>query len=161
MMESFIIYQATDRRKMVALKLIDDILWITHFILIGGYTGALTNLFAIFREIVFYFKGKKKWATSPVWAFIFSAVFISCAPLSWAGIFSIFPVIGSVISTWVFWVNKTEVGKLMMIPVLICYLIYAVVYSSYSSIVSQLIILASIAVFFIKRSRQKDKSKTE
>ena len=49
MVESFFIFQVTDRRKMVALKLLDDLLWVTHFILIGGYTAALTTGIAVFR----------------------------------------------------------------------------------------------------------------
>ena len=75
MLESFFIFQVADRRKMVLLKLVDDVLWIVHFILIGGYTGALTTTVALFREIVFYFRGEKKWASSLLWAVGFSIVF--------------------------------------------------------------------------------------
>ena len=60
MVESFVIYQVTDRKKMVVLKLLDDVLWVIHFILIGGYTAMLTTGIAVFREIIFYFKGNKK-----------------------------------------------------------------------------------------------------
>ena len=31
MVEAFVIYQVTDRKKMVALKLLDDVLWATLF----------------------------------------------------------------------------------------------------------------------------------
>lgn len=148
MVESFFIFQVTNRRKMVALKLLDDILWATHFILIGGYTAALTTSIAIFRECIFYHKGSKKWASSIGWAAFFSLAFAACAPLTWTNIFSIFPAAASVVSTWVFWVSKTKTAKLIQLPSAVCMLVYSTVYSSYSGILTQIITIASIAIFF-------------
>ena len=152
MVESFFIFQANDRRKMVLLKLIDDVLWIIHYTLIGGYTGALTTGIAVFREIVFYCKGQKKWADSILWVVGFSVLFAACAPLTWVNAFSLFPTVASVISTWVFWINRTETAKLVQIPSVICSLVYLIVYSSYAGILAQIITLASIAVFFIRKA---------
>jgi len=158
MIESFFIFQVTDRRKMVLLKLLDDVLWIIHFVLIGGYTGALTTTVAIFREIIFYFRGEKKWASIPLWAVGFSIVFAACAPLSWTGIFSIFPATASVISTWVFWMKKTETAKLLQVPSAVCTLVYTLVYSSYSGTLAQIITLSSIGLFFIRKAIRKPKN---
>ena len=152
MVESFFIFQVSDRRKMVALKLIDDVLWVTHFLLIGGYTAALTTGIAVFREIVFYFKGDKKWASGIRWAFIFSLAFAACAPLTWKNIFSIFPSAASVVSTWVFWVNKTERAKLIQLPSAICMFVYSAAYLSYSGMLTQIITIASIALFFGRKA---------
>lgn len=151
MIESFFIYQASDRRKMVVLKLIDDVLWVTHFILIGGYTAALTTGFAIFREIIFYYKGIKKWASSPWWAAGFSALFLACAPLTWSGIFSLFPCIASSLATVGFWINKTSFGKIIHLTVAIFMLVYSVVFHSYAAIFNQGIVIVSIAIFFARK----------
>lgn len=158
MVESFFIFQVTDRKKMVALKLVDDVLWVTHFILIGGYTAALTTGIAVFREIVFYFKGNKKWASSIFWAFLFSLAFAACAPLTWTNIFSLFPATASIVSTWVFWVNKTEAAKIIQLPSALCMLVYSIVYSSYSGALTQLITVVSIALFFTRYLINKKKS---
>ncbi len=160
MVESFFIFQVTDRRKMVTLKLFDDLLWVTHFILIGGYTAALTTGIAVFREVIFYFKGNKKWASSTWWAIVFSLAFAICAPLTWVNIFSIFPATASVVSTWVFWINKTKVAKLIQLPSAICMFVYSIVYSSYSGILTQIITIASI-VFFFERSFMKKETNDE
>lgn len=164
MIESFFIYQIADRRKMVAAKLIDDVLWVTHFLLIGGYTGALTTGIAIFREIVFYFRGERKWASSVWWAVGFSILFASCAPLTWSNIFSIFPATASVVSTWVFWVKDTTLGKLIQLPSAVCMFIYDIVCRSYSGTLTQIITLTSIILFFVKKrakSNKKDAEKEE
>lgn len=151
MVEGYFIFQFTERRKMVVLKLVSDLLWITHFLLIGGYTATLTTGIAVFREVIFYFKGSKKWAASFWWAIIFSLLFVACVPLTWQNIFSIFPAVASILATWCFWVNKTEVGKIIQLPSTLCMLIYNIVYSSYSGVVNQLITVCSIVVFFVKK----------
>lgn len=157
MLESFFIFQVTDRRKMVLFKLVDDVLWVTHFLLIGGYTAALTTGIAVFREIVFYFKGEKKWASS-IWVAVgFSIVFAACAPLTWKNIFSIFPAAASVVSTWVFWITKTDIGKLIQLPSAVCMLVYNIVYSSYSGILTQFITIASICTFFGKKFLKRNR----
>jgi hypothetical protein len=161
MCESFFIFQVTDRRKMLALKLLDDLLWITHHILIGGYTAALTTSIAVFREIIFYYKGRKPWASNVLWAIGFSLVFAACAPLTWVNIFSIFPAMASVVATWSFWVNKTNVTKLIQLPSAVCMFIYCIVYSSYSGVLTQIITIISIALFFarsfIKKGEENEK----
>ena len=160
MVESFFIFQVTDRRKMVALKLLDDLLWVTHFILIGGYTAALTTGIAVFREIIFYYKGKRKWASSIFWAIGFSAAFAACAPFTWVDIFSIFPAAASVVSTWVFWVNRTKTAKLIQLPSAVCMFIYNIVYSSYSGMLTQIITILSIAIFFagVKKTQEQERA---
>ena len=159
MLEAFFIFQVTDRRKMVALKLLDDLLWTTHFLLIGGYTAALTSAIAVFRELIFYYKGKKRWAESVWWAMGFTALFAACAPLTWANAFSIFPALASAISTWSFWVNRSERIKLLQIPGSVCSFIYNVVYSSYSGILTQIITLLSIVIFFVRAAVKKQRSR--
>ena len=162
MVESFFIFQVSDRRKMVAMKLLDDVLWVAHFILIGGYTGALTTGIAIFREIVFYYKGSKKWADSVLWAFGFSLTFLLCAPLTWVNVFSIFPALASAMSTWTFWVNKTERAKLIQLPCTLCMLVYTTVCFSYSGMLTQAITITSIFIYFIRIFIKKRKQmKTE
>lgn len=155
MIESFFIFQVTDRRKMVAMKLLDDLLWVTHFILISEYTAALTTGIAVFREIIFYHRGKQKWASSILWAVGFSVAFAACAPFTWVDIFSIFPAAASVVSTWVFWVNRTKTAKLIQLPSAVCMFIYSIVYSSYSGLLTQIITIVSIAIFFarVKKTR--------
>ena len=149
MLESFFIFQVSERKKMVILKLIDDFLWVAHFLLISGYTAALTTSVAVIREIIFYYKGSKKWANSKWWAIGFSFIFLLCSLLTWTNIFSLLPALASAISTWVFWVDKTNHGKIIQIPCVILMFIYCFVFSSYSGILTQLITFISIIIYFI------------
>lgn len=158
MIESFFIYQVSERKKMVALKLLDDVLWVLHFLLIGGYTAALTTGIAIFREIVFYFRGEKKWASHTAWLIGFLLAFAACAPLTWQNIFSLFPAAASVVSTLSFWVKRTEVGKTILFPSVLCMFVYDIVYLSYSGIITQFVSIASIVIYFVRYFLKKKHS---
>ncbi len=122
MIESFFIYQTSSRKRMVALKLVDDVLWVTHFVLIGGYNAAATTGVAVVREIVFYFKADKGRS---------NGVFLP-------------------ISTWVFWIDDEKKAKLIQLPSACCMLVYDVVVASYSGTLTQFVTVASIAVYFIR-----------
>lgn len=146
---SFFIFQQKERKKVISLKLLDDVLWATHFYLLGGFTGSYTTIVAIFREIVFYNKDKK-WAKSKFWIVLFTAFFVAVGVISWDGIYSIFPVINSTLSTMGFYSNSTKRTKLFILPGALGMAVYSLKYHSASSLLAQVITLFSIAVFFLR-----------
>ncbi len=79
--ESLFIFLAKKREHILILKLINDVLCIINFTLLGTYTAAILNLIAVFREIVFYLKNKRKWASNKAWLFVFLALMM-LSPLS-------------------------------------------------------------------------------
>lgn len=146
---SFFIYQQKDRKKVIALKLTDDILWATHFYMLGGFTNSYATIVAIFRELIFYNK-EKKWAKNKLWIAAFTIFFVVVGIVSWDGIYSIFPVINSTLSTIGFWSNSTKRTKLLILPGALGMAVYSVRYHSFSSLLAQIITLLSIAVFFLR-----------
>lgn len=148
--ESFFIYQTYSRKRMVALKLVDDVLWVTHFVLIGGYNAAATTGVAVVREIVFYFKADKGRSNGVFLPIAFSVVFAVCAIPGWRGAESLLPSAASIASTWVFWIDDEKKAKLIQLPSACCMLVYDVVVASYSGTLTQFVTVASIAVYFIR-----------
>lgn len=155
MIESFFIYQASDRKKMVALKLLDDVLWVTHFVIIGGYNAAMTTGVAIFRELIFYHKADKKWANTLLWPIAFSVIFAACSIPGWKGVSSLLPSAASIASTWVFWINNEKLAKLIQLPSAGCMLVYDIACRSYSGTLTQFVTLASIAIYFLRCVKAK------
>ena len=96
--ESVFIFISNKREKILIFKLIDDALWFTNMVLMGAYTGAVLNAIAIVREIIFFNRGKKKWATHKFWLFFFMIVMLVSPVLTWAGPVSILPAMGSCVA---------------------------------------------------------------
>lgn len=153
---SFFIFQQKERKKVLSLKLLDDVLWATHFYLLGGFTNSYTTIVAIFRECIFYNKDKA-WAKNKIWIAIFTIFFVVVGITSWDGIYSIFPVINSTLSTVGFWSNSTKRTKLLILPGAMGMALYSIKYHSMSSLLAQVITLLSIAVFFVREYKLKHK----
>ncbi len=161
MLVSFVIYQQSNRGRMVFWKLVTDVLWATHFFLIGGLTAALTTAMAISREIVFYNKDKK-WGKSPLWAVLFVLTFAAAAALTWEDVFSLLPSCGSIIATFAYWQSDSKRAKILLVPTAICMFVYNLYNCSYAGVANEVITLISLLIYFIRAkkacSRESERS---
>ncbi len=76
-------FQQKTQRGIVAFQLVNHVLWMTHFLLLGAYAGCILNAIGIFRCIVFSLRGEHKWARHPAWYALFAALLVGAAAFSW------------------------------------------------------------------------------
>ena len=119
--QSLFIFTAKKRGTILILKLINDVLNIINFTMLGTYTGAVLNVIAVLRESIFYLKDKQKWANSKIWLFVFLALMM-LSPLSvvldpsrsaterWI---QILPAMGSSLAVIGLYMNKEQVIRLL------------------------------------------------
>ncbi len=159
MATEFCIYQHNKKKHMVLTKLTADVLWASHFLLIGGMTAAMTIGLAILRDIVCYFSHSRTWAKSKVWMYLFCGGFLACGILTWKGIYSLFPPFCSIISTLAFWAPSPKRTKILQIPATSIMLAYNIIAHSISGAVASIIILSSIIVSFVRSLINKAREK--
>lgn len=96
-------FQQKTQKRIVFFQLLCNVLWTTHFFLLpNALAGAMLNSIGVLRGIVFYFRTDKKWAQSPVWYGVFSALFIGAAIFSWLGgdgAWALLPMMGMLCTT--------------------------------------------------------------
>lgn len=155
MFVSFFIYQQNKRSNMVAIKLITDILWATHFYVIGSITAMVTTTIAIVREVVFY--NTKKGIAVRLWIAVFSVVFLLSAVVTWKSIFSLLPALSSVITTTGFAETNPKRMKIMIIPATVGMFIYNLNCKSIAGIINEILTMVSIISFFAIRYYKKRK----
>ena len=146
---SFVMFQQTNRKRLIFCKFIMDLLWIAHFIILGGYTIVCTTSISVFREIVFINKDKP-FFKSKIWLLIFVSLYISALFFTWEGIFSVFPVMSSVAATVSFWIDSVKKTKTISLFVSISQIIYSIARNSYSAITNELVTISSIIISFIR-----------
>lgn len=56
--------QQKTRRALLICKLVADILWFAHYMLIGAYSGAGICVVAVFRELIFIQRRNKNGRTA-------------------------------------------------------------------------------------------------
>ncbi len=149
----FLMFQQTDRKKLIFCKLIIDFLWIIHFALLGGYTIVCTTSIAVFRELVFINRDKPFFKSS-IWLWLFIVLYAVTPIFTWEGIYSIFPVISSIIATVSLWIKSVKKTKAISLLVSSSQLIYEVALNSYSAMTYEIATIISILISFF-RTRDK------
>ena len=116
---SLIIYQCKTRKGILAFKLVQDVSWLTHYLLIAAFPAAATSSLCICRGLIFYHSDKKI-GKSPLWLPLFLCLYALSAALTWKNAFSIFPAISSSLSTVAFWMKKPHYTKIISIFASLC-----------------------------------------
>ena len=144
-----IIYQQKSGKKLVFWKLISDVLWALQYIMLGAYSGAAVAVIGIFREIVFY-NNDKKWARSRLWLLFFICVSVLSGILTFKSVFSLLPMVASVLSILGFWRKSPSLSRVLAFPISASMLTYDIYAVSYMGIVNEVLTIIS-AIIGIKR----------
>lgn len=153
---AYFVFFFNDRRKMLITKTVTDILWTVHLIMMGAVSGAIINGICIVRGIAFLNKEKVKKAGIIV-PILFSAVMLISSALSWNGIISLLPAIGSTLGVIGYWCNKPENMRRVIFPGLVLWLIYCISVGSVPSTINNAISIISIIITEIRCRKKLNK----
>ena len=92
------LYQFNSMKKVLKTKMVMDVLWAMHYLLLGATSAFAVNAICLVRECVFI-NDDKKIFKSRIWLWIFIAFNIISAILTWKGYFSILPAMTSTLAT--------------------------------------------------------------
>lgn len=153
---SVIIYQQKTRSRLLIFKGIADILWITHYLLLGAYTGAAVTGVALVRELLF-FKTDRRSRRGKIALVCFLCISVCSSILTWGSVFSIFALMGSLISIVSFWVGEPKLSRILSYPISACMLTYGVSNGSTAVLVNEILTMLS-STYYILRYDRKGKS---
>lgn len=151
-------YQFKSGRGMILCKTAGDLVYVLHYLLLGGYSGCVTLAVSVVSQTACSFRGRKKWADWRGWRWLFTAVLIAACLLVWRTSFRPVPCISAMVSmgsvsmtTW------TGNARVMRLNKLLCagpfWIIYAAMTRSISGVLCETIGMASAAVA-LRRNRQ-------
>lgn len=120
---SLIIYSRKTRSRILAFKLVQDVCWFVHYLLLGAYSAAATSFLCISRSVV-YANNHRKFFASKIWLFVYVMLYAASAVLTWKSVFSIFPAISSILSSIGFWLKTPRRTKIVSIFASLCSLVY-------------------------------------
>ena len=154
---SFFILLSRKRSRMIGVKLTTDVLWSANYFLKGAiaFSGCAQNAIAIIRDSVFYLKGKKKWASSPVWLWVFLLFFATMPLYTWAGYHSLIPPTASVLATLGFYFNDPHHTRVINLFAQSMMIAYAVIVMNWFAIVCSSVTLISAVIGLIVDYRVK------
>ncbi len=158
MLSLFSAYQQKRRGKLIICKLCADVFWVGHYFFLGGYGGMVPNLVGIFREIVFTFRDKYKWASSRLIPIFFILLNWGIGVFTFKSPINVLPIAASTLVTISLWIRDPKLTKLITLPVSLTFLVYDIIIGSYIGVINESIVIISIIISFIKGERKMKKS---
>jgi hypothetical protein len=163
--EGFLIFLSSKRERILVFKFISDALWTVNQLMLGGYTGALLNGIAMGREVVFYNRDKRKWASLIVWPVLFMIITAVSPMMSLIngkeGWYAILPAMGSMAAVIGFYSRRPNVTRYISFLANGLWLAYNIIIRNVSASVSGVILLLSATVGTVTMLLQRRRLKRE
>lgn len=135
------VFQTNTRKNMLLLGLITCALWTVHFYLLGAMTGAAMNLLAAGRFCVYYRVKPSKQNRWISWLFV--GLTLLATALTWQGMTSVLPFIGTAAMVIAFWQTKPKHIRRLALASSPPWIIYGALVGSYPVIVAETLLLVS------------------
>lgn len=150
----FFVFYSKTRKQILTAKLTLDIMNVVQQLMVGMFTGSLICGIMVFREIVFYFRGIKKWASSKLWLVLFLALTILSPALTWDGPVSILPAIGTTISVFSFYSLNPSRTRFLGIFAHSFWLVYTIVRSNIGGMIANVVLIGAAIAGLIRDRRE-------
>jgi len=143
-------FQMKTRKKILGLQLASETLWVTHYALLGAYTGMALNFVAAARCFVYAKRETKKWADKPLIPWLFFTVAVIVTLLSWTGPASLLPMASVCITSFVAWSKRPVIIRVFSIPGCVCWFVFNLLSGSYAGVVTEILNITSIVTGIIR-----------
>lgn len=154
-------YYKKEKDKILFYQILSYITFTIHYYMLGGLTGSMCNFLGLLALIVIYIFDKYKYNKEDKKILIYSIIpfLVIISLLTYENIFSFFPIIASIVAIASF-VSDNE-NKIRQVGIIanFCWLVYAIVYKSYISIVFEIFTFTATVVAFLKNRKQEDDNK--
>lgn len=148
-------YHFKDMKNVLKVKLLVDVIWGTHYFLLGAYAGCATNAICCMRELVFM-NNDKRIFKSKIWLWIFVVLNYVGAALTWKGLYSIIPAVVSTLATFSFWQKDVKYARRIGIANNALMFTYDVFVGSYMGMVGESLSFFSVLLaMYRNRAGQK------
>lgn len=115
--------QLKRRNYIILFSIGSAIGWVIYFFLNGNVASSLISTVAIIQAIIFYQRGKHKWAQSKFWLFLFLAVQVLICIFTFKDWTTFLSVSAGLFGTLAYFVMKEKVYRYLILCSLICWLL--------------------------------------
>lgn len=152
-------YYEKEKRQILFMQIFAYIFFTIHYYLLSGITGAICNFIGLGALITIYIFDKYKFKKKSLITSLFILLLFIINIISFQNIFSIFPMLASIIVLISFLDENENSIRGIGVVAALCWLVYAIAYKSYIAIIFEIVTLIGVGVAFLKNlySRQTNK----
>lgn len=151
-------YLCKNKREILILTLLSSICYGGHNFLLGAITGVAMNIVTIIMNVWLYINEKNKKQTSLKFLFTICIITIILGTISYQNIFSLLPIIASLLFTYSIWQNNNKVYRCIGLLTSVMWISYNTYLNSIMGIFSEVILAGFKVVGVIKAISNKSKT---
>ena len=145
-------YYKKKKIQILFMQILSSIIFTIHYYMLSGITGAICSFINIIvMMLIYWFEKMKKRKIFLI--LILIPFFIAVSLISWENIFSIFPILATILASVSFLCNKETTIRIIGIINCICWIIYGFIYVSYSGIIFNSITVVTTTIALIKNRK--------
>ena len=140
---SLIAYHRNKKQKILSNMILSNVFNLIHYLLLGAYSGCITKIIAIFRDLFILVKNKNKILSANIFMIIFILIYIVVGIYNYNSIFSILPLAAAIIYIIPVWNGDELTIKKSAFFCYFLWLLYNISVFSIAGIVSNIISIIS------------------
>ena len=133
---------------------IANILFAIQFFLLNAITGGVISIINAIRCVVFYIYKKKELKPSIVTLLIFEIIVIISGIFSWQNMWSLIPILATVLYTYSLWQDDVRVIRISACLVYSSWAVYDLIVKAYAGVLQEVSILASSILALFKNKKK-------
>lgn len=152
--------QFKTKEKIVMCFVFANLAMAVQFFLLNAVTGAVISIINTIRCIIFYYYKKKDKKPSLIILLIFEIVAIVSGMMSWQNMWSVIPIVVTVIYTYGLWQDNVKVIRITTAIVGLGWAIYDIIVMAFVGAIQEISQFVSAMIALIK-NKEETKEKTE
>ena len=146
--------QFKTKEKIVMCFVFANLVVTIQFFLLNAITGAVISIINTIRCIIFYYYKKKDKKPSLIILLIFEIVAIVSGMMSWQNMWSVIPIIVTLIYTYGLWQDNVKVIRITTAVVGLGWAIYNVMVMAYVGAIQEISQFVSAMIALIKNKKE-------
>ena len=151
---NLLIYQQKTKIRLLIFKLISDVVWAVHYLLLFAYSGLAIACIGILRELVFIKVDRRSRAGTACFIF-FVIVTVASAVITWQSFYSLLPAIASIIAVISYYIAIPKLTRRFSFPISVLMGTYDVFVLSYTGIVNEILMVISSIIGIIRLDKKR------
>ena len=143
-------YQIKSNKALFMCQMIGCIIFCVQFFILGAYTGAISLIINIIRNLLLVKRKDWKWVDRRSTMLVILALLAAMTIYTWDGTISLLPFISVAVTTIGYWSNNAQKIRLSQFIGSPCTLLYDVLIRSWGGVLSETITLVSIIISVIR-----------
>lgn len=149
--------QLKSKENIVMLNIWANVAVTIQYFLLGAYTGAVISILNTIRDFVYFLFKKKNIKPSILVLLIFETIAIISGIISWQNIWSIIPILVTIIYTYGLWQDKVKILRITTVIIGYGWSIYNIVVKAYVAALQVLVQGTSALVALVINSKKRIK----